>query len=274
MAIDSSLFMVDIPAGTYAAGDKVTFNIKAGPAVVRSGRGEARLKRVTTGILGTVSGSVSYWKIKIKNSDWIDEMVNLSAPLLSPTSLDERSGCVQRGNDCPLTPNSSWEVTAEFIGSATTTVANTLFALIDVDYPQVSSIVDPDAIPGIPTSIDYTFPTAITLNALGSSAAATWAEDNTDFFKAGYEYALQKIEGVGMGAGCGFVALANAAGMAGLCRIIPIASVIENIRNKVEYATKLVKGPMDVKFLLFENSATAGSGTPELLLDFVKRRVA
>lgn len=274
MAIDSSLFMADIPAGTYAPGDKVTLNIKAGPEVVRSGRGAALLKRVTVGILGTVSGSASYWQISVKNSDWVDEMKSAAAPISAATALDERSGCVQRGNDCPLTPNSSWEVVATCTGAGTTTVANSIYALIDIDYPSVSSIIDPDKLPGIPATITYQSPSAITLHGLGASAAATWSVDNADIFKAGYEYALQKVETSNLSGGSGFMALANAAGMAGLCRIIPIASPSENIRNKVEYATKLVKGPMDIKFMVFANSATPGTATPLTLLDFVKRKVA
>lgn len=273
MAIDSTLFMADIPAGTYAAGDQIVLTTKAGPEVVRSGRGAALLKRVTVGILGTVSGSLSYWQISIKNSDWVDEMKSATAPISAATALDERSGCIQRGNDCPLTPNSSWEVVATCIGAATTTVANTLFALIDIDYPSVSSIIDPDTLPGIPTTITYSVPSAITLHGLGASATATWNVDNTDIFKAGYEYALQKVETSGLTGGSGFMALANAAGMAGLCRIMPIAAPTENIRNKIEYATKLVKGPMDIKFMVFANSATPGTASPLTLLDFVKRKV-
>lgn len=272
MAIDSSLFMVDVPAGTYAAGDTLTLTIKAGPSVVRSGRGAALLKRVTTGIIGNASGSISNWKVSIKNSDWIDDVKSLTASLYTATSLDERAGCVQRGNDCQLTPNSSWTVEATCMIGVTTTIGNSIYAIIDIDYPSVSSIVDPDNIPGIPTTIDYT--SSITVNgyAAGTSATASWDEVNVDIFKAGYEYALQKIEMMGS-TGAGFIALANAAGMAGLCRIIPISPSADSIRNKIEYATKLVKGPMDIKFLLFANGATAITSTPNLLMDFVKRKV-
>ena len=272
MAIDSSLFMVDIPAGTYAAGDKVTLNIKAGPSVVRSGRGAALLKRMTVGIIGNTSGSTTGWKISAKNSDWVDPMTSMTVSLFEYTALDERNAAIQRGNDCPLTPNSSWEVTAECIAGGTTTVDNSIFALLDIDYPAVSSIIDPDNIPGIPATIEYNYPAAISINALGSAGTSSWEDVNVDIFKAGYEYALQKIEMAGI-YGAGFVALANAAGMAGLCRIIPLSSQPPSIRNKIEYATKLVKGPMDIKILLFNNSGTATTGTPNLLMDFVKRKV-
>jgi len=272
MAIDSSLFMADIPAGTYAVGDVVQLDIKAGPSIVRSGRGAANLKRLTVGLIGNVSGSVSSWKIRVKNSDWIDPMVSATVSLLEPTALDERNGAIQRGNNCPLTPNSAWQVEAVCIAAATTTVANSIFALIDVDYPAVSAIIDPDACDGIPTTIELGISQSINGYALGGSSAAAWNIVNTDIFKAGFVYALQKIEMYGISA-IGFIALTNAAGMGGLCRIIPIAPTTASIRNKIEYATKLVKGPMDIQFLLFANSGTAITGNPQLLLDFVKRRV-
>lgn len=273
MAIDSSLFAADLPAGTYAVGDKVSLGCIAGPAVVRSGRGAAIMKRVTVGMLGAVSGSITSWKITVKNSDWVDGMISMTSSIRDGTALDERSGLIQRGNDCPLTPNSSWEVIAECVGGATTTVGNSIFALIDIDYPSVSSITDPDMLVGIPSSIDYIPPVAITLGALGSLTTAKWDVFNADIFKAGFEYALQKIEIVTTAASQGFVALASAAGMGGLQRIMPISNSPANIRNKVEYATKLQKGPMDIKFLMFANSGTGTTSNADMLMDFVKRRI-
>lgn len=271
MAIDTSLFMADIPAGTYAAGDIVELKIKAGPAVVRSGRGAALLKRVTVGQIGNVSGSDCTWKISVKNSDWIDPMTSVTTSISNATALDERNGAIQRGNDCPLTPNSEWTVIAKCAYATTTTVDNSIFALIDVDYPSVAAIVDPDNLPGIPSTIEYDVAT-VNARALGTSAAAAWDVVNVDIFKAGYEYALQKMEYTGVPS-VGFIALSNAAGMGGLSRIIPITPSSAAIKNKIEYATKLVKGPMDIQFLLFNNAATATTGNVDLLLDFVKRRV-
>lgn len=275
--IDTSLFGIDVPAGTYAVGDKLQLNNIAGPSVVRSGRGAALLKRATVGLLGDVSGSFSNWKISIKNSDWVDPMISLVTSLRSATALDEKAGSVQRGNNCPLTPNSSWYVEAECTEAVTTTVANSLFAAIDIDYPGVSSIIDPDALPGIPASIDNKT-NAVPINALGSITSSRWTIENVDIFKAGFEYALQKVEAIGTNSGAyvnfmGFISIANAAGMAGLTRIMPIASNPNNIRNKVEYASKLVKGPMDIGFLLFANSGTATTADTSVIMDFVKRRV-
>lgn len=272
MAIDSSLFGVDLPAGTYTVGDVIQLKNISGPAVVRSGRGAAILKRTTVGEIGSANGSTSYWKVKIKNSDWVDPMISVNTNLRTATALDERSGSVQSGNNCQLTPNSSWEVIAECVTTVTTTVENSLWALIDVDYPSVSSITDPDSLIGIPASIEYD--QNATTNALGTMESAGWQTVNVDVFKAGYEYALHKVEIVAATTSAGFFALSNAAGMGGLTRIIPYADSASYIRNKIEYATKLVKGPMDIKLMPFSNSGTSGSGTHYVIMDFVKRKVA
>ena len=270
--IDSTLFGASIPAGTYTRGDVIPLGLIDGPSVVRSGRGAAKLKRLTVGMMINASGSLSSWEIHVKNSDWVDEMISLVAPLREMTTLDEKSGCVQRGNDCDLTQNSSWEVYAVCGYGGTTTVGNSIFALIDIDYPSVSSIVNPDACVGIPASIKMTESAGY---AAPDITANKWSVINVDFFKAGYAYALQKVELLGAGSAAqGFIALSNAAGMAGLKRIMPIASSPANIRNKVEYSSMLVKGPMDVSYMLFDNSGTASTGIPtDILFDFVKRRV-
>lgn len=270
--IDSSLFGADIPAATYSAGDTIPLGIVDGPSVVRSGRGPAVLKRISAGQLLDVSGSTSIWKIFVKNSDWIDPAISLTTGLRSATALDEKTGGVQRGHDCSLTPNSTWEVYAVCAVAATTTVANSIYALIDIDYPQISSIVDPDNLPGIPASIEITRSGA-TCKAGGTLVGSMFDVINVDIFKAGYEYALEKLEIVGT-AGCeGFISISNAAGMGGLKRIMPFASNPINIRNKVEYASKLVKGPMDISFNIFANSGTATTSNLSVIFDFVKRRI-
>lgn len=268
--IDSTLFGVDLPAGTYTKGDVITLGIIDGPANVRSGRGAAILKRITCGQILDASGSTSLWKISVKNSDWVDPVISGAAPIRSPTALDEKSGCVQRGHDCNLTPNSSWQVTAECMVTDTTTVANSLFALIDIDYPAVSSIIDPDTLPGIPASIEIW--QSCSMKAAGTLVGSSNQVVNVDFFKAGFEYALEKME-TGGNSFSGFIGITNAAGMGGLKRIIPIASAIPNIRSKIEYASKLEKGPMDITFNLFSGSGTAYTGDANVVFDFVKRRM-
>lgn len=275
MAIDVSMFGADLPAGTYAIGDQISLGIISGPSVVRSGRGAAILKRITSVMVSTISGSSTKWRIRVKNSDWVDPAASITCELAVSTALDRRSGSVQAGHDCPLTPNSSWEVVAECLQGGTTTVANSIAALIEIDYPQVSAITDPDKLVGIPCSIEYDAP-SINVNVPGSITTATWNVVNVDLFKAGYEYALEKLEisNDTVGSITGFIALSNAAGMGGLTRIIPIANYNGSIRPLIEYATKLVKGPMDIKFMFFNNvAATATTDTIRVIMDFVKRRI-
>ena len=272
--LDVSLFGASIPAGTYTRGDTVTLGLIDGPSVVRSGRGAAILKRITSGLLigAATSAAKSFWEVSVRNSDWIDDATSLTTPLDEPNALDKYCGNIQDGQNCPLTPNSSWQVVATCKASATTTVANSIFCCIEVDYPQVSSIEDPTRLTGVPTSIEET----MTINlAAPNITAGTWTTVNVDFFKAGYEYALVKPELTTPGNGAtGFIKLANAAGMGGLSRIIPISSPVSNVRNIIEYASKLVKGPMDISAMLFSITGTAVSGaTADIILDFVKRRI-
>lgn len=272
MAIDVSTFAADLAAGTYSAGDVVELKNTAGPSVVRSGRGNALLKRVSSFMLTDASGSVTSWEVHVKNSDWVDDVISFAINMNSLTAMDAKSGAVQRGHDCGLTPNSSWSVYAVCVGGGTTTIANSITAEIEVDYPSVSSIIDPAALPGIPCSIKHSL-ASMPINATGTATTATWQTFNVDIFKAGYEYALEKVElvsGVGV---IGYIALANAAGMGGLERIIPISSSRQNIRPFIEYASKLVKGPMDIKYKLFNVAGTATTSNVDLVLDFVKRRV-
>lgn len=274
MAIDVSVFGADLPAGTYAAGDVVPLGCVDGPAVVRSGRGTAILKRITAFSIISQSGSYTAWKIRVKNSDWIDPATSITATLASPTALDRRTSAIAAGHDCPLTPNSSWQVEAECVAGGTTTVANSIAAVIEVDYPQVSAITEPDKLVGIPASIEYD-KTGVTVNAPGSLTTSNWDVVNVDLFKAGYQYALEKLELISRTYGVvGFIALSNAAGMGGLTRIIPICNNSDNIRPLIEYASSLVKGPMDIKYKLFNNTSTSAStDTIQIVMDFVKRRI-
>jgi hypothetical protein len=160
-------------------------------------------------------------------------------------------------------------VYAECVQGATSTVATSVFALIDVDYPQVSAITDPDKLQGLPTSINLDVAGA-PVNAHGSMTTSTWKTINVDYLKAGYQYCLQEISVIG-GFSCGFVALSNAAGMGGLSRIIPVNTISSAIRATVEYASKLVKGPMDVGLFLFAAAATTTNVA--MTHDYVKRAI-
>lgn len=266
MAIDSTLFAADLPAGTYTAGDVITMGVVYGPANVRSGRGSAKLKRVFSGLLASNN---TIWRIHVKNSDWIDEAINFTGYLDQATCMDVHSGMCQFGNDDDLTPNSAWQVFAECVQGNTTTAASSLFALIDIDYPQVSAITDPDKLQGTPTSINVDI-AGCPVNAYGTMATSTWKTVNVDYLKAGYQYCLQEMSMTGAGI-CGFIALSNAAGMGGLSRVIPVNAISSAIRTTIEYASKLVKGPMDVSVFLF--NTTAGTANLFMTHDYVKRKL-
>ena len=270
MAIDVSSFAADLPAATYAAGDVVTLANVDGPANVRSGRGRAILKRISSFMLSNATTGTTHWRVEVQNSDWIDKAASFAVPMVEATAMDTRSGAIQPGHDCELTPNSSWQVIAVCVSGGTTTTANSITCDIEIDYPQVSAIIDPTTLPGTPTSISMN--NAVTINAVGSATTAKWDVYNVDIFKAGFEYALEKIEiQPSTGGVCGFIKLSNAAGMGGLSRIMAIAGARQNIRPVIEYASKLVKGPMDISFKLF--AASSGTATVDTTLDFVKRRM-
>ena len=265
MAIDSSLFAFDLPAGTYNAGDTFQMSCIDGPSLVRSGRGTAVLKQMMVGRLANVNGT---FRIHIKNSDWIDECTSLPSYINNTTAFDDHSGLIQFGCDNVLTQNSGWSVYLECLATVTTAADDSFFALIDVDYPAVSAVTDPDNITGIPTSIEYDV-SNIAVNQYGSLTTAAWNVQNVDYFKAGYVYCLQAVELVGSGMVDGFLAFSSASGMGGLQRIVPLSINTAAIRQKIRYASKLVKGPMDVKIKVF--NTTAGTGTAWMCHDYVKK---
>ena len=271
MAIDVSTFAVDIPSGTtVTAGQVIPLSIKDGPGVVRSGNGPAILKRVISWKTNA-SGFNAF--VHVKNSDWVDPIIN-DTPFMGATVLDRRTSAYQSGNSCPLTPNSSWDVALVVAQSGTASTDTSFFVTIEVDYPNISAIVDPDALIGIPCTLQQSF--TITPDAAGTAASAGWHVVNVDILKAGYEYALQKatinVTGTNPGNVTGLVSISNAAGMKGLSRTIPVCGNIESIGMIIEYASRLVKGPMDIRLMLFE-PGTPISRDVIITFDFVKRRV-
>ena len=269
MAIDSTVFGADIPAGTYNAGDIVQLGCIDGPANVRSGRGRAVLKQILVGQF-SAANPTPFWRIHVKNSDWIDDVSSFTAGIIgSPTAFDGESGSIQSGHDCELTANSGWQVYAECIIGATSTAANSIFALIDIDYPQVAAVTNPKLAIGTPATISYDAG-ATPINAFGTLTTANWVTKNVDYLKAGFDYVLDAVE---MNGGSnllgGFIAFSNAAGMGGLTRIIPIINNPAAIRQAVRYASAIVKGPMDVKTKIFQ--LTPSSVNITLAHDYVKQ---
>ena len=271
MAIDTTLFMADIPAGTYTVGQIIPLTVKAGPSAVRQGYGTPILKEINTGFVNHSTVVVNAFEFVVQNSNFIDPIINGPSSLGSLLGLDPQAKGVQSGNNCQLEPNSTWTVYAKVIQPVTTTAAYSLFTTIDIDYSAVGSVVDPQAEDGIPTSIEYAIPGNV--NADGASSAALWDVVNVDSFKPGFKYLLQRssIHGAATAGFSGFIAFANAAAMSGLSRIIPVGSAASSLCKHIKYASAETKGPMDIKVMMF--AATASVETFGIVADYVKRNL-
>lgn len=149
MAIDTSMFAVNLPVGTYTAGQVIPMKNIRGPAIVRDGYGAAYLKRILCGEVRGASTAKIIGHITVKNSNWVDSVSNMAAGV-SAVSLAENSSNIQKGHDCNLVANSGWEVTFIVDETVTTTAANDAFCLIDVDYPSVQAVQNPRQAKGTP----------------------------------------------------------------------------------------------------------------------------
>lgn len=267
MAIDSTLFAASVPAGTYAIGDRIDLGVIRGPSIVRDGYGDAILKRVVC--LTDASSLGGQFSIHVKNSNWVDDLSNLSVGP-EETLLADNSGAIQPGHNCRLTPNSGWEVYAVCTAATTTNAAFDLFALIDVDYPRVAAVQNPRIAEGFPVTIEFNGTLSHTVTAMGASNAAVWTTRSIDVFKAGSKYLLVEAA-FRDGSNLGFISISGAAGQDGLERIIPVRPVTTaspGVKFFLDYSTPLVKGPMNLNLCSF---GTAGNVTPYVYLDVVKR---
>lgn len=265
MAIDTSMFVKNLPIGTYTQGDVIPLVSFRGPAIVRDGYGAAYLKRVMCGMSRGTAGSKIAGHVVIKNSNWVDEVANMAAPA-SVVMLSENSSNIQRGHDCKLQPNSGWEVKFVVDETVTTTAANDLYCLIDIDYPSVQAVKNPREAAGTPMSIIRN--DTITATGIGSIESATWTTFNVDFLKAGYRYLLTEMGIYSSNGGVGFLSISGAAGQQGLERIIPAITDPSYMRYFLDYSTPLVKGPMNLNYLMI--AGTAGSTATVAELDWVK----
>lgn len=265
MAIDTSMFVKNLPVGTYTAGDVIPLVNKRGPSIVRDGYGDAYLKRIMCGLSRSGATSMVPGHIVVKNSNWVDEVANMAAPAVNIT-LAETSSNIQRGHDCKLVKNSGWSVYFVVDETTTTTAANDLFCLIDIDYPAVQAVKDPRSAPGTPVTIVRN--DTVTAAASGSIESAAWTTYNVDFLKAGYKYLLTELGTYVSGGGIGFVSISGAAGQNGLERIIPAVADLSYLRYLIDYSTPLVKGPMNLNYLLLRS--TPGSVTMVTEIDWVK----
>lgn len=267
--IDSTIFMADVPAGTYAVGDIIPLSVKYGSKTVRDGYGPAILKEI---ISSNLMDANTNFEFVIENSNLIDPIINAPGRLTDVAALDELSTGVQPGNNLSLEINSTWNVYAKCVTACTTTAAMSVFAQIDVDFPQAGGVVDPLSEEGIPTTLEQVF--TVPINKDGTSAAAQWITFNMDILKPGYRYLMEKVSATMAttpgGYTVGFIAFANAAAQKGLSRVIPVAANAKCISKPIKYAEPLVKGPQDIRMMFF-TSGTLTSDNVTILTDYVKR---
>lgn len=265
--MDISLFTADVPAGTYTVGDIIPLACKSGPAAVRSGYGAAYLKEIDS---GSLSFNAPFFEIVVENSNLIDPIINGPSQLTSDVAVDELSTGVQLCNDLEVQANSTWTIYAKCVRTVTTTKADSLFCTINIDYPSVGSVSDPITEKGIPATLELDV-AAVPIQALGTTAAATWTVLNVDNFKPGFKYLMSKMSALFNSTDVitGFVQISNAAGQNGLSRIIPMSAQPNTVAKRIKDAAVLTKGPMDYKFMFFAENA--GTADLTLLTDFVKR---
>lgn len=264
--IDTMLYFADIPAGTYAIGDKVTFTLHSGPAVVRDGLGAPVLKSINTG--GFIKDSTAQMPVryKIKNSNWNDPIYNGPSHFNDVNFLSEASTGFQNGNDCVLQVNSSFEVEAEFYQALTSTGDNSAFVGIDIEYSGLPGVQDPRGEKGEPCSLVYDLG-AVTATNVGAFTTATWSEASFDTFKAGYRYLMQKMSlQASTGNAYGFIKFSGGASMGGLARIIPFTTASAAVGKIISYTSPEVKGPFNIGVMYFGTSSSLSA-----TVDYVKR---
>lgn len=267
MAIDTTMFGVSIAAGTYAKGTILPMPNLRGPSVVRDGYGPAYLKRLFCISCNTAGGAAVKGHVVFKNSNWVDMAANIvTGP--SGISLADNASNIQKGHDAPLQVNSGWDVSFVFDDAATTTAAQDIVALIDIDYPSVQAVQNPRESVGLPVTIVRE--DSITQIAYGNLSSAVWTTINVDFLKAGSKYMLTEIGAIIPNSNVSFVSISGAAGQNGLERIIPVmAGAGGYLRYLLDYSTPLVKGPMNLNYLSIATSA--GTATTVTEIDWVKK---
>lgn len=266
--IDSILFALDIPQASYAAGQVMPMKIIRGPSVVRDGYGTAILKQVMVFASAHTISNGTY--VTFKNANWNDCMASTLSSLTGNNAyaaFSKVSPMIQKCGDVELQPNSAFEATV-IVGEAnTTSVDNTVFVLVDIDYPSVQAIAKPAEEKGMPVTIMRN--DTVTATAAGSAESMVWNTINVDEFKAGYRYLLAQVGCFDSSNNVGFVAFSGAPSMNGLVRIIPVIPRLAIAsRLELEYSTPLVKGPMNIEYAIV---GTAGTITEQLECDYIRR---
>lgn len=269
--IDSMLYRAILPAGTYAAGEIIDLALFDGPAVVRDGYGPAILKKIFT---VSDNGAPAGGYVTVKNQNWVDEMANILSSSSGNSAfgiLSQDGPAIQKGGDLSLDPNSAFIVQYVNPVAVTTTADFDIFCQIDIDYPQVAAIANPEQEKGTPMSIVRT--DSLSVAAFGT--AATWTTYSVDQFKAGYRYLLAQVganahSGTSTNFNILFLKIHGTAQQNGLAQIIPIIPRLSGTnRFHLDYSVPMVKGPMLLSYLGFATAAATDAVTIEF--DYIRR---
>lgn len=283
MGLDTSIYNVHLPQGTYSAGVPVPLNVVFGPSVVRDGNGTAVLKEIFTASIFSGSSSSYVTRapeiVTVKNSNWVDSVSNIIVPIQSAnlgTILDPDSSAVQRCGDIQLAVNSSFTVT--WTPKANITIGEgevlDVFVNIVIDYAAVSSVDNPSSQMGSPVTILQDLNVTPTL--VGSDL--TWNTINVDFLKAGYRYILTEVSAIPysnlVDNSLGFIAISGAAGMGGLVQVIPF--VVRSagsgmLRYHLKSSNIFVKGPINLAVATVDNANAPTVQGTTLEFDFIRR---
>lgn len=269
--IDSALYTANINAGTsVSVGDIIPLVLHTGSATVRQGYGQPVLKKITTGSVSHQATGKPVFEYFVQNSNWIDPMINGSNVLWSASALVDNSTGIQSGQDCPLEPNSTWQVYAKcIVAGAYTDAGESLACLIDIDYPIVASIVNPATETGTPCSIARN--QTVTLVGVGSTPVFSF--ESVDNLKPAFRYLKTKVSVTNSQSGSvGFLATRNGATMSGLCQIVPWCSSSTFLSMPMPYAVIETKGSVDVGLMGWD-TGTGATVSAHIITDYVKKAI-
>jgi len=269
--IDTMLYRAILPAGNYTAGQVVDLALFDGPSVVRDGYGKAVLKKIFT---VSDNGAPAGGYVTVKNQNWIDTVANILSSSSGNSGygiLSEDGPAIQSGGDLELQPNSSFIV--QYVNPVAVTLGADIdiFCQIDIDFPEVAAVANPQNEKGTPMSIVRTD----AFNVFAFGTAATWTTYSVDQFKAGYRYLLAQVganihSGSSTNVNLMFVKLHGTAQQNGLAQIIPIIPRVSGTnRFHLDYSVPMVKGPMQISYIGFATAAAADAATVEF--DYIRR---
>lgn len=267
--IDSALYTANIASGTsVSVGDIIPLALHTGSATVRQGYGQPVLKKITTGSVSHQATGKPIFEYFVQNSNWIDPMINGSNVLWSSSALVDTSTGIQSGQDCPLEPNSTWQIYAKcIVAGAYTDAGDSLVALIDIDYPSVAAITNPATETGTPCSLARN--QNVTLVGVGSTPAFTY--ESVDDFKPAFRYLKTKVSVTTPTSGdVGFIATRNGASMSGLCEIVPWCSSSTFQSMPMPYSVVETKGSRDIGLMGWA-TGTGATVSAHVITDYVKK---